>query len=59
MIRDRLLAEIHPKEIIMVTCGPSSGVNVGPGLAACYYFGKEISEGLVEEQAIMNEIAKK
>ena len=59
MIRDRLLAEVHPKEIIMVTCGPSSGVNVGPGLAACYYFGKEISEGLVEEQAIMNEIAKK
>ena len=51
--------EIHPAKITIITCGPSSGINVGPGLAAAFYFGKEISEGLVEETAIMKEVAGK
>ena len=59
LIRDALQKAINPKEIIIVTCGPTSGINVGPGLAACFYYGKPISEGNVEELKIMNEITGK
>lgn len=51
--------ELHPAKVIIISCGPTSGTNIGPGLAAAFYFGKEISEGLVEETAIMNEISGK
>ena len=59
MIKEALEKEIHPKEIIIITCGPTTGINVGPGLAACFYYGKPISEGNVEEIAIMNSITGK
>ena len=59
LIKEAIEKEIHPKEIIIVTCGPTSGINIGPGLACAYYYGKVISENNVEEQAIMNEITGK
>ena len=59
LLKERIEQEIKPKEIILVECGPSIGVNVGPGLYAAFYFGKEISEGCVEEEAIMKEILGK
>ena len=59
MIKEALENEIHPKEVIIVTCGPTTGINVGPGLAACFYYGKPISEDMVEETAIMNAITGK
>ena len=59
LIKDALQKAINPKEIIIVTCGPTSGINIGPGLAACFYYGKPISEGNVEEMKIMNEITGK
>jgi hypothetical protein len=37
----------------------SSGANIGPGLMACFYFGKQISPDLVEEKAIMAELTGK
>ena len=59
LLRKKVEETVHPKEIIVVECGPSIGINVGPGLYACFYFGKEISEGCVEEEAIMKEIMGK
>lgn len=59
MLASLIETEIHPKKVVIISCGPSSGINVGPGLAAAFYFGKEISEGMVEETAIMNEISGK
>lgn len=50
--------EIRPKEIIMNRVDMSCGANVGPGLAAVFYYGKEISEDLAEEKKIMEEITK-
>jgi len=49
----------HPKAIYMNSVFPSCGVNIGPGLMAAYYFGKPISEGLVEERAILEELLAK
>ena len=59
LIKEALEKEVHPKEIIVVTCGPTSGINIGPGLAVVFYYGKPISEGNVEEIKIMNAITGK
>ena len=50
--------EISPKEIIMTRIDMSCGANVGPGIAAVFYYGKEISEDLAVEKKIMEEITK-
>ncbi len=59
LLKKRVEELVHPKEIILVECGPSIGINVGPGLYATFYFGKEISQDCVEEEAIMKEIMGK
>ena len=50
--------EFHPKEIIVNHVGMSCGTAIGPGLCAAFYYGKEISEDLAEEKAIMNAIVE-
>lgn len=59
LLKERIEKEIAPKEVILVECGPSIGINVGPGLYAAFYFGKEISENCAEEEALMKEILGK
>ncbi len=59
LLMQAIQEQIHPKEIILVECGPSIAINVGPGLYAAFYFGKEVSENCVEEEAIMKEIMEK
>ena len=49
---------IKPKEVIVCSIYPISGINVGPGLIAAYYFGTEITN-LKREKEIMNEIISK
>ena len=50
----------HPKDLIFVPVGQSTGCNVGPGLAAAFYAGDErISENCAKERAIMEELLKK
>ena len=56
MLRDRILEEFHPKEVIINHVGMSCGCSIGPGLCAAFYWGDEISEGMVREKAIMNGI---
>ena len=59
LLKDKLIEVIKPKEVVVLDCGPSSGTNIGPGLAAVYYWGKPISEDLSEENKLMAEIAGK
>ena len=49
----------HPKAVYVNDVYTNCGVNVGPGLMAAYYFGKPISQGLVEETQAFNEIVDK
>lgn len=58
-LRRRVEEEIHPKEIIMTRIDMSCGANVGPGMAAVFYYGKEISDNLEEEKKLMEEITAK
>lgn len=50
--------EFKPKEVLMTRIDMSCGANIGPGLAAAFYYGKEISENLSEERKIMEGIIK-
>lgn len=59
LLRKRIEEVIKPKEIIMLLCGPSTAVNVGPGLYAAYYFGKPISQDGKAEQAVMDKLTGK
>lgn len=57
-LKEAIEKEIKPKEVIISMVGQSCGPNVGPGLYAAFYFGDEISEGMVEEKKIFAEITK-
>ena len=54
--RKLLQDELHPKEIILADCNPSIGINVGPGLMCCYYYGKKVSEDLSPETKEMEKL---
>ena len=56
VLAQRVQETFHPKEIIINHVGMSCGASVGPGLCAVFFQGKEISEDMVQEQALMNEI---
>ncbi len=56
VLRDMIIKEFNPKEVIINHVGMSCGVSVGPGLCAAFYWGEEISEDMANEKAIMEEI---
>ena len=58
-LKNAIEEHIKPKGIIINECYCMTGTNIGPGLYAAYYIGKELSENLVEEQKIMNTILGK
>ena len=45
-----------PKAVYVFDVFQSCGINVGPGLMAAYYFGKPITEGLIEERQCLADI---
>ena len=57
--REMIENEIKPRETIITSVGQSCGPNVGPGLIAACYFGKELSEDLSVEKAICDKILQK
>ena len=59
VLKQLIIDEIKPLDIYTVELGPSCGINVGPGLLACYYVGKEISPDLLEEKQLMESILNK
>lgn len=56
VLRDMIIKEFAPKEVIINDVGMSCGVSIGPGLCAAFYWGKEISENMEKETAIMQAI---
>jgi len=59
ILKDKIETTFKPKEVIITDVYPADGINIGPGLMSAYYFGKTISEGLVEEKKIMDQILAK
>lgn len=59
VLAQRIREEFSPKEIIINPVGMSCGASVGPGLCAAFYMGTEISENLMRESAIMEDIISK
>lgn len=58
LLRDMIIKEFNPKEVIINHVGMSCGASIGPGLCAAFYWGDEISEDMAREKAIMNEIVE-
>ena len=56
LLKDMIIKEFNPKEVIINSVGMSCGASIGPGLCAAYYWGKEISEDFSIEKEIMQEI---
>ncbi len=56
VLKEMIIKEFSPKEVIINPVGMSCGVSIGPGLCAAFYWGDEISEDMSKEKAIMNEI---
>lgn len=59
VLAQRIQEEFSPKEIIINHVGISCGASIGPGLCAAFYWGKEISENMEYEQALMNGIIER
>ena len=51
--------KFHPKAVFIRDVFPMCGISIGPGLMAAYYSGKPISQGLVEERAILEACQQK
>ena len=57
--KDLIVERFHPKAIYINDVFPNDGINIGPGLMAAYYYGKPISQGLIEESEIIKNIKTK
>ena len=58
-LQELIREEFHPEEIIPTTVCMANGSSIGPGMVVVFYMGTEISEGLVEETKILEEIKAK
>lgn len=52
ILRDMIIKEFAPKEVIINNVGMSCGASIGPGLCAAFFYGKEISESMEHEKQI-------
>ena len=59
LLKEMIIKEFNPKEVIINSVGMSCGVSIGPGLCAAFYWGEEISEDFSHEKQIMEEIINK
>lgn len=54
--KEKIIERFHPKDVIINDIFPQCGINIGPGLMAAYYFGNPLSDKLVEEKKILEEL---
>ena len=54
-----IIEKFNPKNVYINECGPSVGINCGPGLMCAYYMGTKASENLVKEKELMESILSK
>ena len=57
-LADLIREQVKPREVIVSNIYPFSGVNVGPGLIAAFYFGTEITDLKYEKEIIGDIISK-
>ena len=55
-LKQKIEERFKPKEVIINDVMPQNGINIGPGLCAAYYFGKEISRDLSVEKEYCTQI---
>ena len=58
-LQELIKEEFPSAEIIPTTVNMANGSSIGPGMVVTFYMGKEISEGLVEETKILEDIKAK
>ena len=58
-LQELIKEEFPTAEIIPTTVNMANGSSIGPGMVVTFYMGKEISEGLVEETKILEDIKAK
>ena len=58
-LQELIKEEFPTAEIIPTTVNMANGSSIGPGMVVTFYMGKEISEGLVEETKLLEEIKAK
>ena len=58
-LQELIKEEFPTAEIIPTTVNMANGASIGPGMVVAFYMGKEISEGLVEETKILEDIKAK
>ena len=56
LLKEMIIKEFNPKEVIINSVGMSCGASIGPGLCAAFYWGNEISEDFSSEKEIMKQI---
>lgn len=58
-LKEKLESELSPKEVFLsdVFCG--CGANIGPGMVGAYYLGEAVSDDLLKEKEVMNNILGK
>lgn len=57
--KNMIIERFHPKAVYLNDVFPNDGINIGPGLMAAYYYGKPISQGLIEETELIKKIKAK
>ena len=58
-LQELIKEEFPSAEIIPTTVNMANGSSIGPGMVVAFYMGKEISEGLVEETKLLEDIKAK
>ncbi len=55
-LKEALIREVGPAEVLVTDVFSASGGNIGPGMVGVYFFGKELTDDLSEEKACLQEI---
>lgn len=55
-LKEMLQQRLNPKQVLVSDCFDGCGTNIGPGMVGAYFLGNEISEGLVAEKEIMDQL---
>ena len=58
-LKERIEAEVSPKQVLVTDVFSSCGTNIGPGMVGVYFLGNKVTEDLAAEREIMNKLTGK